>query len=92
MVERNGNGYKSLENWIWDTACSIRGAQEAAKYKDFILPLIFTKRLCDVFDDELNLTFDTNLLSLEPHLQDYELFTNCCTFKSQITANFGNAS
>jgi len=22
--------------------------------KDFILPLIFTKRLCDVFDDELN--------------------------------------
>ena len=24
------------------------------KYKDFILPLIFTKRLCDVFDDELN--------------------------------------
>ncbi|WP_414513105.1 type I restriction-modification system subunit M [Nostoc sp. PCC 9305] len=54
MVERNGNGDKSLENWIWDAACSIRGAQEAAKYKDFILPLIFTKRLCDVFDDELN--------------------------------------
>lgn len=54
MVERNGNGNKSLENWIWDAACSIRGAQEAAKYKDFILPLIFTKRLCDVFDDELN--------------------------------------
>ena len=25
-----------------------------AKYKDFILPLVFTKRLCDVFDDELN--------------------------------------
>src|SRR5258706_10963972 len=45
---------KSLESWIWDAACSIRGAQEAAKYKDFILPLIFTKRLCDVFDDEVN--------------------------------------
>jgi type I restriction-modification system DNA methylase subunit len=53
MVERNGNGDKSLENWIWDAACSIRGAQEAAKYKDFILPLIFIKRLCDVFDDEV---------------------------------------
>lgn len=49
----NGN-WKSLESWIWDAACSIRGAQEAPKYKDFILPLIFTKRLCDVFDDELN--------------------------------------
>ena len=45
---------KSLETWIWDAACSIRGAKDAAKYKEFILPLIFTKRLCDVFDDELN--------------------------------------
>ena len=49
----NGNG-KSLESWIWDAACSIRGAKDAPKYKEFILPLIFTKRLCDVFDDELN--------------------------------------
>ena len=38
---------KSLENWIWDAACSIRGAKDAGKYKDYILPLIFTKRLCD---------------------------------------------
>ncbi len=45
---------KSMEAWIWDAACSIRGAQEAPKYKDFILPLIFVKRLCDVFDDEIN--------------------------------------
>jgi len=49
----NGNG-KSLESWIWDAACSIRGAKDAPKYKEFILPLIFTKRLCDVFDDELD--------------------------------------
>ena len=48
------NDNKSLESWIWDAACSIRGAKDAAKYKDFILPLIFAKRLCDVFDDELN--------------------------------------
>ena len=48
------NNDKSLESWIWDAACSIRGAKDAPKFKDFILPLIFTKRLCDVFDDELN--------------------------------------
>jgi type I restriction enzyme M protein len=53
MANNNGNG-KSLESWIWDAACSIRGAKDAPKYKDYILPLIFTKRLCDVFDDELN--------------------------------------
>ncbi len=45
---------KSLESWIWDAACSIRGAKDAPKYKDYILPLVFTKRLCDVFDDEIN--------------------------------------
>ncbi len=50
----NNTDNKSLESWIWNAACSIRGAQEAPKFKDFILPLIFTKRLCDVFDDELN--------------------------------------
>ena len=49
----SANG-KSLETWIWDAACSIRGAQEAPKYKNYILPLIFVKRLCDVFDDEIN--------------------------------------
>lgn len=48
------NGGKSLEPWIWDAACSIRGARDAPKYKEYILPLIFTKRLCDVFDDEIN--------------------------------------
>jgi len=50
----NNEQDKSIESWIWDAACSIRGAKDAPKYKDFILPLIFTKRLCDVFDDELN--------------------------------------
>ncbi len=53
MATNNLNG-KSLESWIWDAACSIRGAKDAPKYKEFILPLIFTKRLCDVFDDEIN--------------------------------------
>lgn len=44
---------KSLETWLWDAACSIRGANEAAKYKEYILPLVFTKRLCDVYDDRV---------------------------------------
>ncbi len=42
----------TLETWLWDAACAIRGATDAPKYKDFILPLIFYKRLSDVFDDE----------------------------------------
>jgi type I restriction enzyme M protein len=42
-----------LENWLWDAACAIRGATDAPKYKDFILPLVFFKRLDDVYHDEL---------------------------------------
>lgn len=45
---------KTLESRISDDACSIRGDKSARKYKDFILSLITTKRLFDVFDDELN--------------------------------------
>jgi type I restriction enzyme M protein len=44
---------KTLEGWLWDAACKIRGPVDAPKYKDHILPLIFLKRLSDVFDEEL---------------------------------------
>ena len=44
---------KTLEGWLWDAACKIRGPVDAPKYKDFILPLIFLKRLSDVFDEEM---------------------------------------
>ena len=42
-----------LETWLWDAACAIRGATDAPKFKDFILPLVFYKRLSDVYTDEL---------------------------------------
>ena len=42
----------TLETWLWEAACVIRGATDAPKFKDFILPLIFYRRLSDVFDDE----------------------------------------
>ena len=45
---------KPMEQMLWDAACSIRGAQEAAKFKDYLLPLLFLKRLSDVFDDEID--------------------------------------
>jgi type I restriction enzyme M protein len=44
---------KTLENWLWEAACKIRGEVDAPKYKDYILPLIFLKRLSDVFEDEI---------------------------------------
>ena len=45
---------KPMEQMLWDAACSIRGEKDAAKYKDYLLPLLFLKRLSDVFDDEID--------------------------------------
>ena len=56
MAENNGTkslDINALENWLWEAACSIRGAVDAPKFKDYILPLIFVKRMSDVFDDEI---------------------------------------
>jgi len=44
----------TLEGWLWDGACQIRGPLDAPKFKDYILPLISLKRLSDVFEDELD--------------------------------------
>jgi type I restriction enzyme M protein len=38
----------TLETWLWDAACAIRGAMDATKFKDCTLPLVFYKRLSHV--------------------------------------------
>ncbi|MBC6414494.1 MAG: N-6 DNA methylase [Chromatiales bacterium] len=49
---------QSMEQMLWSAACSIRGAKDAPKFKDYILPLLFIKRLSDVFDDEVKRVAD----------------------------------
>ena len=44
---------KPMEQMLWDAACSIRGEKDAPRFKDYLLPLLFLKRLSDVFDDEI---------------------------------------
>ena len=51
-VTRGKLDVSALESWLWEAACAIRGPVDAPKFKDFILPLVFFKRLSDVFDDE----------------------------------------
>lgn len=50
---------KSMEQMLWDAACSIRGEKDAPKFKDYLLPLLFIKRLSDVFDDEVQRLIET---------------------------------
>jgi type I restriction enzyme M protein len=50
---------KSMEQMLWDAACQIRGEKDAPKFKDYLLPLLFIKRLSDVFDDEVQRLTET---------------------------------
>ena len=67
---------KPMEQMLWDAACSIRGEKDAAKFKDYLLPLLFLKRLSDVFDDEIDrLTqeFGDRAIAQEIAESDHEL-------------------
>ena len=70
---QKGESYSSLESWLWEAACSIRGEIEAPKYKDFIIPLIFLKRLNDVFEDELMIISDSRDIALAMVNADHKL-------------------
>jgi len=58
----------TLEAWLWDAACAIRGPVDAPKFKDYILPLVFLKRLSDVFEDEVTQKYGT-MEEAEPILE-----------------------
>lgn len=41
-----------LETHLWESANILRGPVDAADFKTYIFPLLFFKRICDVWDDE----------------------------------------
>jgi type I restriction enzyme M protein len=41
-----------LEAYLWGAATLLRGVIDAGDYKQFIFPLLFFKRICDVYDEE----------------------------------------
>jgi len=41
-----------LESYLWGAATLLRGLIDAGDYKQYIFPLMFYKRLCDVYDEE----------------------------------------
>lgn len=43
-----------LEKYLWGAAVDLRGQIDASAYKDYIFPLVFFKRICDVRDEEYN--------------------------------------
>ncbi|WP_299265166.1 class I SAM-dependent DNA methyltransferase [uncultured Psychrosphaera sp.] len=43
---------KALEKYLWEAAVILRGTIDAGDYKQYIFPLMFFKRISDVYDEE----------------------------------------
>jgi len=43
---------QALEKYLWGAATLLRGLIDAGDYKQYIFPLLFYKRICDVYDEE----------------------------------------
>ena len=48
---------KGLESYLWGAATLLRGLIDASDYKQYIFPLLFFKRLSDVWDEEYEKAF-----------------------------------
>lgn len=45
---------EDLKSFLWGAATRLRGLIDATGYKEFIFPLLFFKRISDVYDEEYN--------------------------------------
>lgn len=43
---------RSLESMLWDAANILRGPVDASDFKAYVFPLLFLKRISDVYDEE----------------------------------------
>ena len=46
------NSARSLESMLWDAANILRGPVDASDFKAYVFPLLFLKRISDVYDEE----------------------------------------
>jgi type I restriction enzyme M protein len=64
-----------LEQYLWDAANILRGPVDASDFKAYIFPLLFFKRISDVYDEEYKQALDESDGDEEyasfPELHDY---------------------
>ena len=51
-------GQQALESYLWGAANLLRGLIDAGDYKQYVFPLLFFKRLADVWDEEYHNALD----------------------------------
>ncbi|HMN06194.1 MAG TPA: class I SAM-dependent DNA methyltransferase [Flavobacteriales bacterium] len=63
-----------LESYLWGAATLLRGTIDAGDYKQFIFPLLFYKRVCDVFDEESRKARETLGLAEDADVDAFQEF------------------
>lgn len=54
-IKKEKISISELESWLFEGANLLRGIIDAADFKTYIFPLLFYKRICDVFDEEFQI-------------------------------------
>src|SRR5437764_15428723 len=54
-----------LEQHLWGAANILRGPVDQADFKSYVFPLLFLKRICDVYDEEFAQALDESGGDLE---------------------------
>jgi type I restriction enzyme M protein len=70
----------ALENHLWESANILRGPVDAADFKTYIFPLLFFKRICDVWDEEYQEIVDETgdeQLAWYPESHRFQIPENC---------------
>lgn len=49
---------EELESYLWNSAVLLRTSIDAGAYKQYVFPLLFFKRICDVYDEEVQKSID----------------------------------
>src|SRR5438046_6411253 len=57
---KNPIGLSDLESHLWEAANILRGPVDAADFKTYIFPLLFFKRISDVYDEEYQESLDAS--------------------------------
>ena len=65
MIKSTKISQSQLESYLWGAATLLRGLIDAGDYKQYIFPLMFYKRLCDVYDEEYQIALEESGDDLE---------------------------
>ena len=60
---------QNLEKYLWGAATALRGTIDAGDYKQYIFPLLFFKRICDVYDEEFEKALFKQPIIIKPGIK-----------------------